>query len=310
MSVTLVTQTRLVEGQEDAFSRWQEGISAVIAGQPGFIDQKIIPPNPPAQTDWVILQRFSSNEEAARWLHSPERTKLLADVQPILFGLDDIHIVKDNEIGIPAPVSAIISTRIKPGMEKAYRHWEQRIAVVQSRAPGFQGYRFEPPIPGVQESWLSIVRFDSEDHLEAWLKSPERLKLLKDAEDFTENFSFRTVRSGFDQWFPAGAAGSAPAPVWKQNMVVLALLYPVVFLFGMYVQQPLIANRAGAPFWLALFIGNVVSVVLLNWLVPWTSSLLSWWLKPTSALTPRLNLLGVGVVCALYTLAFLVFSHL
>ena len=47
-------------------------------------------------------------------------------------------------------------------------------------------------------------------------------------------------------------------------MIVLLLLYPVVFLFGAWVQTPLLMERAGLPFWLALFIGNVVSVLLLN----------------------------------------------
>ena len=39
-------------------------------------------------------------------------------------------------------------------------------------------------------------------------------------------------------------------------------------------------GKAGLPFWLALFIGNVVSVVLLNWLVPWVSRGFGWWLAP------------------------------
>ena len=57
-------------------------------------------------------------------------------------------------------------------------------------------------------------------------------------------------------------------------MMVLLLLYPVVFLFGLWVQTPVLMGKAGLPFWLALFIGNVVSVLLLNWLVPWVSSAL------------------------------------
>jgi len=37
------------------------------------------------------------------------------------------------------------------------------------------------------------------------------------------------------------------------------------------VQTPLLMGKGGLPVWLALFIGNVVSVLLLNWLVLWTS---------------------------------------
>jgi len=42
------------------------------------------------------------------------------------------------------------------------------------------------------------------------------------------------------------------------------MLYPVVFLFGHYVQTPLLMGRIGLPFWAALFIGNIAGVVLLN----------------------------------------------
>jgi len=59
---------------------------------------------------------------------------------------------------------------------------------------------------------------------------------------------------------------TSPA-IWKQNMLVLLLLYPVVFLFGYFVQAPYLTGRA-AYVRDRLFIGNVVSVLILNYLVP------------------------------------------
>jgi len=309
--VTVVTQTRPVTGQEKTFARWQDTIGAAVAKWPGFIDQKVIQPSPPAQIDWVILQRFSSLAGATAWLHSAERLSLVDTIQSALAGTDDIHIVKDGASGVlPAPVSLVISTRVKPGHEVAYRRWEQRIAAVQAHAPGFEGYRFEPPVPGVQEDWLAIIRFDSEPNLENWLKSPERLKLLKDAESFTERFNTRVVRSGFDQWFSGSQRGMPPPPVWKQNMIVLLQLYPVVFLFGMFVQNPVLIKRLGMPFWLALFVGNLTSVVSLNWLVPWASKRLGWWLQPTGPASMKTHILGAGVVTGIYALWLLAFSRL
>jgi len=174
------------------------------------------------------------------------------------------------------------------GCEAAYRAWEQRIAAVQSKAPGFQGYRFEPPVPGVQEDWLAILRFDSEANLQAWFDSPERQKLIEEAKPFTEEFHARIARTGFDQWFTLPAGQSAPA--WKQNMLVLLMLYPVVFLFGAWVDKPLISGSANLPFAAALFIGNVASVILLNYLVPWISGRFSWWLQPASKTTPTTDI--------------------
>jgi hypothetical protein len=277
----------------------------------GFIDQKVIQPSPPAQVDWVILQRFSSLAGATAWLHSPERLGLVDTIQPVLAGSDDIHIVKDGALGVlPAPVSVVISTRVKPGHEVEYRRWEQRIAAVQAQAPGFEGYRFEPPVPGVQDDWLAIIRFDSEPNLQNWLRSTERHKLLKDSEAFTERVATRIVRSGFDQWFSSGPRGAPPAPVWKMNMLVLLQLYPVVFLFGLYVQGPFLLKRLGLPFWLALFVGNLTSIVLLNWLVPWSSKRFAWWLQPAGQGSLKTHILGAAAIIALYGVWLLVFSRL
>jgi antibiotic biosynthesis monooxygenase (ABM) superfamily enzyme len=310
-TVTIVTQTRVRPESADAFARWQDDTSRAVSAFPGFIKQTVMPPSPPAQVDWVILQRFASSEAAVAWLHSEQRLKRIAGASPMLLGRDDIHLVNDGETGVlPSPVSAVISTLIKPGQETAYRAWEQRIAAAQSKATGFQGYRFEPPVPGVQDHWLAIVRFDTEANLQAWLDSPERQTLLRDAAAFTEEFHARIVRTGFDQWFPLQAGGTRPVAVWKMNMLVLLMLYPVVFLFGYFVQTPYLTGRAGLHFAIALFIGNIVSVVTVNYLVTWTSGRVTWWLQPAGPNARRIEVAGTALVLALYAVMVLAFWRL
>ena len=310
-AVTLVTQTRVREGMAEEFGRWQSAISAAAAEFPGFITQSVLPPNPPLQVDWVIQQRFTSVEAAAAWLRSERRTRLLDAGQPMLAGRDDVHLVRDSAgVERTAPVSAVISSRVRAGQEAAFRAWEQRIASAQARSPGFQGYRFEPPIPGVQDDWLAILRFDTERNLQAWLDSPERKNLLEEAAPFLDEFHARVVRTGFEQWFPSAADGTSGPAAWKQNMIVLLLLYPVVFLFGVWVQTPILTGRAGLPFWLALFIGNVVSVLLLNWLVPCVSNGFSWWLSPARDAGGRTSLAGAALVVLLYAAWLFLFSKL
>jgi hypothetical protein len=224
----------------------------------------------------------------------------------MLVGQDDVHLVEDSASGVlPAPVSAVISTRIKPGQEAAYREWERKIAAAQARAAGFQGYRFEPPVPGVQEDWLTILRFDSEANLEAWFASPERAKLLEESGSFTDEYHTRIVRTGFDQWFRTDNSAAPSAPAWKQNMIVLMLLYPVVVLFNKLVQSPLLIEHWGLPLWGALFIGNAASVVLLSLLVPWSSRRLDWWLNPSDRV-PKTEFGGAALVVGIYALCLLV----
>ena len=310
VTVTIVTQTRVRPDMEDAFAGWQRDVSQVVVQSPGFLKQTVMPPSPPAQVDWVILQRFDSAEAAAAWLNSERRLALLEGALPMLMGRDDIHIVKDGGSGVlPSPVSVVISTRIKAGYEEAYRAWEQRIAAAQSKSAGFQGYRFEPPVPNVQNDWLSILRFDSETNLQAWLNSPARAKLLEEADAFTEEFHTRIVRTAFDQWFPVGTADRPAPPAWKQNMLVLLMLYPVAFLLGIFFQNPLLVDKAGLPFWLALFISNIVSVAMLDWLVPWTSRRFDWWLCSAGHGSKMTDLAGAGLVIGFYALCLFVFSR-
>jgi antibiotic biosynthesis monooxygenase (ABM) superfamily enzyme len=307
-TVTVVTQTRVIPEHDADFGRWQQKVNDAIATFPGFVDRQVMPPAPPVQPDWVIVQRFANIDAARAWLTSPQRQQLLDEAQPWLIGHDDVHVIEDDAPPQSSSVSAVISMRIEPGQEDAYRAWGQRIAAAQARYPGFQGFKINPPVPGVQDDWVTVLQFDTEPHLNAWMTSPERQKFLEEANAFTTETHARTVRSGFSQWFSVDGGG-AQAPAWKQNMLTLLALYPVVFLFGFFVGTPILQRAWGWPFWLALFGGNVASVTILNWLVPWIGNRFGWWLKPAGDESQKMTWIGVAAVIALYALFLLAFSR-
>lgn len=295
---TLVIHTRVRPGREADFARWQRDVGDAAAAVPGFVEQVVMPPRAPAHGDWVILQWFASSAAAVAWLESDARRALVARARTLVDGPDDVHIV--DEAGAEAggaPASAVITTRLKPGAEASYRAWEHRIAAVLAKTPGFQGYRFEPPVAGTQDRWVVVVRFDSDASLQAWLRSPERHALLAEAAPFSERLDARSVRSGFDQWFAREERGGAAPAAWKMSMLVLLLLYPIVFLLDTFAVPPL--ARAGSPLWLTLFCSNVTCVVLLGVLVPRIARRFDWWLVPA---TPgrRVDAAGVAALVALY----------
>jgi antibiotic biosynthesis monooxygenase (ABM) superfamily enzyme len=310
-SVSIVTQTRVRPEHNEEFARWQGETSSAISRFPGFLEQQLLPPNPPLQVDWVILQRFASLADAQRWLGSAERQKRIAGAAQMLVGQDDVHIVQDEAEGIrPAPVSTIISTRVKPGKEAEYRAWVRRIAAEQSKAPGLQGYRFEPPVPGVQQHFIAILRFDTEANLRAWLESPVRRALLKEAEPLTEETHARIASSGFEQWFRDASPGDAPLPVWKMDMLVLLMLYPIVMLFGYFIGTPLLDRELHLPFAVSLFVGNIASVFLTGYLVPWIAGRFGWWLRPAPGRELRTNLLGAAFISAICVAMVFLFLRL
>ena len=306
MTVSIVTQTSVRPEKSEDFARWQGETSNMVSSFPGFVEQRLMPPNPPLQVDWVILQRFHTMEDAQRWLASAERQTRIEGAAPFLIGRDDVHIVRDDEGGRkPAPVSAVISTRVKPGKDVDYRAWERKIAAAQSKAPGLQGYRFEPPVPGVQDDYVAILRFDTQANLQAWLDSPARKALIEEAEPLTEEFHAR-VGTGFEQWFRDESGAPAPWAVWKMDFIVLLLLYPIVFLWGVWVGTPILQNKMNLPWALNLFVGNIFSVALTGFMVPWVANRMGWWMSPKTNVL-RANLLGAVLVCAIYALSIWVF---
>ncbi len=280
-TVTIITQTTVRADCRAAFEAWQAETNRLVKTFVGFMQQTLLPPSPPAQDYWVLMQRFHDSDSAIGWLNSPQRLERLTMVQPYLTGRADVHVVRGMaDTPASAPVSAIMSTRVKPGRELEYRAWEQKIAVAQTTATGLVGYRFEPPIPGVQADWLTIMRFDTQENLQAWLDSPIRHAILAEAEPLTEGFGYRVTHSGFDQWFPVAPMGGRAAPVWKQNMVVLSMLFPVSFLFRYLVATPLLIRALGLPFPVSVLVSNICGILILNQLVPAASKRFAWWLSP------------------------------
>src|SRR6202023_3311530 len=151
-SVSIVTQTCVRPENADAFARWQGETSTVISSFPGFIEQRLVPPNPPLQVYWVIMKRFASLEDAKRWLGSSERQSRIEGATPMLVGRDDVNKGSDDApFARTAPVSAVMSTRVKPGMEAEYLKWAQKVAASQPKAAVCLAYRFDSFLPGVQQ---------------------------------------------------------------------------------------------------------------------------------------------------------------
>jgi uncharacterized protein len=50
--------------------------------------------------------------------------------------------------------------------------------------------------------------------------------------------------------------------------------------------------------------------LLLNYLVPWTSNRFVWWLRPTGANKRQIEIVGTGLVIALYGFMLLAFWRL
>ena len=294
----VVIQLRMRPDQRDAFEEWLRHYNGAVELVDGHLDYDLTRPTPGFDEDCVLVHRFVDRAAASAWVGSAEHVELIEAVHPLVVGDVDLHLYTSDprRRGV---VSALFTTHVEPEREEEFLEWSTRVATAQAAFDGFISYQLERPIEGVQPEWVAILSYDTDAHMRAWLSSPERAALLAHGASFDERARVHIVRNELDAWFSAGREGRS-APAWKRNMLVLLVLYPVVFLTATWIQDPLLMGN-GLPFWLALFVANVISVVALGWvLVPAADRLFGWWLYARGRSRRLVTAVGVALVVLLY----------
>ncbi len=305
---TAVTAVQVRQGEEGAFTGWLTELNKTISTFPGYVSAVVIPPVPPLQSDWVMVQRFQTIEQLRAWLDSDARRSLLDKSASLLVDEGTTNVIQgtNTELSPHDMVTEIITVSVKPGMEEAYRDWVDRVRQVEARFPGYQGLQLQPPIPGLQDNWVSLLRFDTSEHLNAWLESDARRAALQEVAPFIDKRE-QQIATSFSGWFTFGDVTDEVPPNWKQSMIVLLMLYPIVMLELLFL-NPLLNSLGIAE---ATFIGNLLSVAALGWLlVPPANRVLDWWLRPMPNGPRWVTAVGVALIIGLYALSVVVFAWL
>lgn len=306
--IDLVIVTRIRQGCEQQYTAWQIKLGEELRSQPGFLSQQLISPSPPEQVDWIVIQKFTGIEEAKVWLSSEKLRDALAEVRHLFVGKDDIYLRGDASATAPH-VTALISCQVKPENEAGFLRWERDMFTATAQAPGFVGQRLDRPVPGISDRWVIALTFENDETLTAWLESPRRAALLKQGEQFPRDVRLRKGTYGFGFWRNENqSAATTPTSLFRSNLVVLLVLYPIVFLWDYLIGGPYIVGN-GVPFWLALFIGNFVSTQLLGWwAVPKAFDWFQRWLDPQASVGESLRgyaVFTVGCVASMALYAYL-----
>jgi len=260
----------------------------------GYWSSEILPPSVESK-GWTLVERFLTNEQANAYRESDARRQLLGDISA---SLRDAIVSEEVSTGAPAPgsVGTAIVTEVRPGMEDEYLAWEEKIQNAQAKFPGYRGNYFQPPAPGTQGKWMSLVRFDTPHSLQKWFASEERKEIVKQAGKFVTSTQFQTMASSFPGWFPTDTEGKPP-PNWKTSMLVLLGLFPTVMLEIRFL-SPLMSGLPLSP---GTFVGNVLSVAVTTWItMPVFIFAFRWWLLPKKDSVGKINLYGTIILILLF----------
>ncbi len=259
--VTLITR---MSCKTDGAVAIQYLVELMMAGSSaaGFINAEVTPSQTGELHEWILVQRFQSKGHTQAWLDSRENQGLIAEIRalPPDQGVEIVHEAA-GKIDTVGSITTAIATEILPGQEQNYSKLECKLQATQARFKGYMGVHILPPTSPSQRMWVTLMRFDTAEHMELWMTSPERTQLLQEAKPFVKSTDIKRVAGSFPGWIPTDANGNSP-PNWKAGLLVLLGLYPIVT-FEIRYFMPQIASVPTAP---KDLIANAVSVALTTWI--------------------------------------------
>ncbi len=248
-----------------------------------------------------MVLNFRTAADLETWQQSAERTALIAEALPLYESGNIGQIVPSDG---SAPISGdsvveVVLCRVKPGMEPLYHAWTVKIERVQATFPGYRGMELQPPVSAQHPHWTNLISFDTKDHLLAWMESPERAALVKEAKGFIETEEISRVATAFPGWVPVNPQTGETPPNWKTAMLVLLGLFPTVVLEQRFLGPHLSFLNPSV----AMFIGNVGSVAVTTFLtMPLCIRWFGWWLFADRDSPRSYAVGGVAAMVALYAL--------
>jgi antibiotic biosynthesis monooxygenase (ABM) superfamily enzyme len=305
---TVVVTQPVKRGLDQEVRRWQEEVNHAVGAFTGYLGNDVAPGD---VGDWTVIYRFDSKPHLMTWLASPERAEVLRHGVHLFDGPATQHVlIRENDAEM---VTIVVSHPVNPADQGAFLAWQDRVTDAERQFPGFRGAELYRPVPGVQDEWTALYRYDSEEHACGWLESDERQRLLREGERFKE-FELHRISSPFGSWFapPSSQGGKggeggeqAGPPNWKTGLSVLVALYPTVVLLTLAISE----IWPGGPLWATLLVGNICSVSLLTWVVmPVVTRALRFWLVPDRQISrARIDFTGAAISIGFLTIAALVF---
>ena len=174
------------------------------------------------------------------------------------------------------PSAFIVTHIIKAGAERRYEDWTREILRVVSGFPGYLGREVVLPAQG-DRKYTVIVRFDSSDHLEAWVESEARKEFISRAGDLMEKGDQYEIRTGIDFWFTP--KGVRPPKPWKQFILTTTAVYPLSLIIPRLL-APLfrIAPPLGNELAAGLLVAAILTALLTFVVMPHYTRLAQKWL--------------------------------
>ena len=175
------------------------------------------------------------------------------------------------------PVTTTVTRRVRRGHEGPYEEILEGIISAASGFPGHLGVEVFRPQRGSAGEYRTVYRFDTAEHLRAWLDSAERAAWQARAEPHLAGPLRTSFVTGLETWFTLPGQAMPPPPPYKMALLTWITIFPlitaIVAITGPLLEELPLAARLG--------ITTALTVPLMTWIVmPRVTRLLRRWLYP------------------------------
>ncbi|KRD14118.1 hypothetical protein ASE48_03580 [Mycobacterium sp. Root265] len=286
------------------FEGWETDVRSAVEAAPGYV-ACAASISDDAPLDCALAVTFESEDLLHAWLDCATWKELVrsAAVRGFPRLASDLVIV-DGAV-MPTGV-AVLASSVSSGMEGEFQTTHTRLTTAASRFTGYEGTAVFPP--GLLGTWMSLIRFRTEPQLTAWLQSPQRAEVLPPVRSsLTRDFAVFAQTTPFGTTVRTVDGKPKMTPAWKSAMLLLMVLYPLVMLNSKFL-APVITGLGAEP-WLSVWIIQVFSVALMQWLLmPTVARWCRRWLDPVEGSEPRISLRGAAVAVIVYGVALAIFA--
>ena len=172
----------------------------------------------------------------------------------------------------------VIHHHVKATARQDYETWLNDIAREGQRSRGHLGANVIRPSDGCA-SYTIVVRFDSEPSLHEWMESDTRHRLLQQAHPHLDAPEELEIGTGMAYWFTPRSPEPQRARPFKQFLVSLSAIYPLIVAVPWALQPLLIAVPPLAHPLAAKLLTAVIVVLLMVYVVmPRYARLVAGWL--------------------------------
>jgi antibiotic biosynthesis monooxygenase (ABM) superfamily enzyme len=137
------------------------------------------------------------------------------------------------------PVTMVFTWTVKPGEEPAFEHIMHDIHEVARTFPGHMGVTTLKS-PTQKGTLQTILRFDNINHLQDWLNSPIRHKMVGLLENIA-HADTATKATGLETWFDIPGQNVVPPPRWKMVITTFIAIYPLSLLMSYFLLPHIIS---------------------------------------------------------------------